>query len=81
MSVSLLKNAMSTDILQNDVFADAKKDLVQRSGNSRGVVTINGYIRSKKTILAIVFFNVRATQRYGCQSSPPELYHGKTPSG
>lgn len=80
MSVSLLKNAMSTDILQNCRFC-GKKDLVQRSGNSRGVVTINGYIISKKTILAIVFFNRQAPQRYGYRSFSPELFHGKTLSG
>lgn len=31
-----------------DVMRELKKDLVQRSGNSRGVVAINGNIISKK---------------------------------
>lgn len=41
-----------------------KKDLVQRSGSSRGVVTINGYIISKKTISPIAFFNRQVPQRF-----------------
>lgn len=64
-----------------DVMEELKKDLVQRSGNSRGVITVNGYIISKKTIITIVFFNGQEPLQFGCQSSLPELYRGKILSG